>query len=100
MLAKIGHSYAVAVHGLTKFEPLLLDLIVRNSGHPSFLIGGDFDILPPEPPHLHRMNLHRYEAHGDTFVWLTTRLFAYLGAPRYYIETGRTSCRERVCQYG
>ena len=49
MLAKIAHSYAIAKHGRAdSFEPVLKKLIRGKSNTPTYYVGGDPIVLPPQ----------------------------------------------------
>jgi hypothetical protein len=91
MLAKIGHSYAVAKFGAGSFEPLLRDVILDRSEAAPFLIGGDHSGVHPDdqPGVLHdvfRSDVRR--ENGPSFFGVSIRLFALMGTPRYHVIVG------------
>lgn len=95
MLAKIGHSYAVAQLGIGNFQPLLLDII--NDRTPKFvgyLIGGS-PVREPRGSALHELSLERHALSDETLYVVRVRLFAYLGGPIYYVVAGTT---RRFCR--
>jgi hypothetical protein len=83
MIAKIGHSYAVANCGLGSFEPLLTDMILGKYHPIGHLVGGSFEDEPAEEE-LHTFALQRSTIGTVTFLIAIIRLFANLGAPRYH----------------
>ena len=88
MLAKIGHSYAVAEWGFHSFKPLLLDLIVGNSQTASYWVGGSGPVQAPDVGGLHRLELKREMLLATEYVVAYVRLFASFGAPEYRIVVG------------
>lgn len=90
MLAKIGHSYAVAQLGLDAFEPMLPDLILGKHASAPELVGGDASGPVPETePCLHHVYLQDCLSSGTKYVLATIRLFAFVGMPRYHVVVGR-----------
>lgn len=91
MLAKIGHSYAVANLGLGSFRPLLPDLILGKSSTAPYLVGGDASTQPPATePVLHHVYLQNCLTRGVEYVLVAIRLFAFVGMPRYHVVVGET----------
>lgn len=92
MLAKIGHSYAVAHLGLGTFEPLLSPVILGTSPFASHLVGGDVSVPTPEAePTLHHVYLQNCTSNGTEYVLVAIRLFALFGMPRYHVVVGRST---------
>ncbi len=88
MLAKIGHSYAVAEWGFHSFRPLLRDLILGRSQTASYWVGGSGRELPPDLSGLHRLELRREVSLATTYVVSYIRLFCNFGAPEYRVVVG------------
>jgi hypothetical protein len=89
MLAKIGHSYAIAELGEQAFRPILSDLILGRSTTPSYWVGGDASEEPPTTePLLHRIYLQNCVTSGIEYVLVAIRLFAFAGMPRYHVVVG------------
>jgi hypothetical protein len=89
MLAKIGYSYAVAELGFGSFEPLVLDTILGTEDYDSIghYVGGYIDYDPPSKER-HELDLLRYQV-GSARYWVAKiRLFAWLGAPTYFVVVG------------
>jgi hypothetical protein len=87
MLAKIGHSFAVAELGLDGFKPLLPELIRKGGLEVGPYIGGE-PRQPPESAALHEISLGRQRAHGKTYIVARIRLLACHGGPIYYAVVG------------
>jgi hypothetical protein len=90
MLAKIGHSYAVAELGLGGFRSLLTDIILGKSANAPDLVGGDGSgtPLPETELTLHDVYLQNCERNGIVYVLAAIRLFAFAGMPRYHVVVG------------
>lgn len=91
MLAKIGHSYAIANAPPGSFEPMLPDLILGNANiNASHLVGGDkSEPRPDAEPCLHSVHLQDCMSGGVVYTLARIRLFAFAGMPRYHVVVGR-----------
>jgi len=87
LLAKIGHSYAVAELGLGGFKPLLLETISGTVGKPDLLIGGMRDTLQPKGD-VHDLWLAQHQSRAGTFWIANIQLFANLQGPIYRAVVG------------
>jgi hypothetical protein len=89
MLAKIGHSLAVAILGKDKFAPLLKPLILSGDRMGNQYIGGE-PFLEKTRKELHTVALgyRRYE--GKDYVVATIRLFAQHQTPTYTVVVGES----------
>ena len=90
MLAKIAHSDAVARSNLNAWEPLLIDLILRNDIDPARYVGTlAVDEVPIESMFTFRV-VH-LSCTIDAIEYLVTkiRLFAGAPSPTYVLLTGR-----------
>jgi hypothetical protein len=89
MIAKIGHSFAVAILGQAKFKPLLLPLIREDDRNGIDYIGGG---VPEEPAidALHRLSIGYLRGAGKDFVAVQVRLLAKYGAPTYVAIVGES----------
>jgi hypothetical protein len=92
MLAKVGHSYAVAELGLGNFRPLLLGTIHNQTPlNLSHFIGSSIG-KPDEPTDLHEIGFApRGMIGGDELVIVKVRLFANLQGQTHYIVVGEQS---------
>ncbi len=91
MLGKIGHSFAVAELGLSRFNPLLAKLILE--GDTAFFnhIGGEPDLArDPSSGSLHEIGLGYQRANGKDYVVARVRLFAKQMGPIYYVVVGES----------
>jgi hypothetical protein len=71
MLAKIGHSYAVADLGLSMFRPLLPDFILGKSSAAPWLVGGDASSQAPDTePRLHHVYRNSVLSRVSNTFWL------------------------------
>jgi hypothetical protein len=92
MLAKIGHSYAVANMPPNSFEPMLPNLILGNDTdlYASYLVGGDKSGWSPKSAHcLHSGYLQDCTSGGVTYTLAGITLFEIVGMPRYHVIVGR-----------
>ena len=87
LLAKIGHSLAVAKYGLHSFRPLAVEFILRAKGDMGYLIGGTLE-QQPVVPHLHAYRCGGVTVGSRRYVVAEIRLFANLGAPLYHAVVG------------
>jgi hypothetical protein len=97
MLAKIGHSLAMAELGRGLFKPMLLDLILRDHRDSIRLIGGDPELSEPSNA-LHELGLGYLRVSGNDYVVATIRLFAHQGGPTYYVVVGE-SLESRIVKF-
>jgi hypothetical protein len=83
-LAKIAHSYSVLEHGVEKFEPFLIDIILgTDHSHYSYYIG---NLVSTEgiTSELHTLS---YEWIDDLLV-VYVRLYSRYGGPTYAVVAG------------
>lgn len=87
MLAKVGHSYAVAELGYGKFKPLLLSHIVDKelSNCGDFIGSFHKDELPSK--NIHELSIQ--EDNHKKYIIVRIRFLAILGTPTYYIVVGQ-----------
>lgn len=91
MLAKIGHSLAVAELGKDNFSPLLTKLICNGDQNSMRFIGGSPDDSTSEiPGTLHRLTLGFQKIKGRTYVVAQVRLFASYSSPTYSVVVGES----------
>ncbi|HBG28146.1 MAG: hypothetical protein A2Y10_06650 [Planctomycetes bacterium GWF2_41_51] len=87
LLAKIGHSFAVAELGYGNFKPLLLGLIVDKelSNCANFI--GSLDIDEKASRNIHELSI--YEDHQRNYIIVRMRFLAILGTPTYHVVVGQ-----------
>jgi hypothetical protein len=90
LLAKIGHSVAVAERGLDGFNPLLVNFILGNEIEKRFYyVGGPRRFKPAYSREgLHDLTLLALPVAEAVFLIARVRLFAQFGAPIYYVVVG------------
>jgi hypothetical protein len=100
LLAKIGHGFAVAAHGLEGFSPLLPDYILDKDRRLSHVVGSTTAsiILPPVgTPGLdvetasHAWTVGIRSVGGKHYVAVLIQLFRYLNFPVYEVIAGEAS---------
>lgn len=90
MLAKIAHSYSIAVIGNNSFVPFLPQVILkRNLDDRARYIGGLIQCEPDRPETLHEISFDHHTCGRSDLVSVRIRLFACLGAPTYFVVAGR-----------
>lgn len=86
MLAKIAHSYAVAVLGINGFDPFLPGIVLGTDPNIFHYVGGA--IASAEMPKtLHLLSLRK----ENGLVLADIRFFVALGGPAYRVVVGRES---------
>ncbi len=98
MLAKIGHSFAVATVGFDAFRPLALDLILGRTDNVSHTVGSISEIQPTVPDAGHVLSL---EYHVEPFkkralLIAGIRLFASIQTPSYHVVVGDVQTSQHV----
>jgi len=89
MLAKIGHSFAVAEYGLDRFNPLLPDYICEKKlWCPGYLVGGDPDPVSPSKYGIELRLIEMSIAGVKKYLLVKIRLFGTEGAPVYFAVVG------------
>jgi hypothetical protein len=91
MLAKIGHSFAIANTPPNSFEPMLPNLILGKAElDASYLVGGDKSGWSPKSePCLHSVYLQDCISDGVAYTLARIALFEFAGMPRYHVVVGR-----------
>jgi len=86
-IAKIGFSYAVAEWGENSFVPIILPLVRGEVDLFTDLVGGDYEIPPPNK-HIHELSHYVVENSYGKFLCVRIRLFCFAGSPVYHIVVG------------
>ena len=91
MLAKIGLGAAVAKLGLTGFEPLVRNFILKNPNEDGHWVGGfaGTDRATVACPSFHRLHLQAKQFSAGVFVVVEIQLFAEYGGPTNYVVVDR-----------
>jgi hypothetical protein len=86
MLAKIGHTFAIATGKLDGFRPLLPELILGRNPDAAFLVGGRFEIMPPSG-YGHEIYLESGQVGAKEIIAARIRLFSNVGTPNHGTPT-------------
>jgi hypothetical protein len=91
MLAKIGHSFAVAEFGWGSFDPLPqnLDTILNRTDDVAYTVGGDMELSPPihDAGHLTQARIW-IRPLGPPLLIIDIRLFASIDTPNFHVVVG------------
>lgn len=92
MLAKIAHSYAVALVGNGAFKPFLLDLILNDHNRINYYIGNEKQNGPiSQEPDFFSLGLHSMKLpNGKDALYVKIRLFSWLLTPVYVAIVGES----------
>lgn len=91
LLAKVAHGHAVAILGLGKFEPMLLNIILGNTNKVAYLVGGEEEIPPSAAPtkeHFLGITFQISEARKSALIVVHIRLFGQCGTPTFHAVAG------------
>lgn len=90
MLAKIAYSYTIAELGLGSFRPapLLLDVILGRTTNVAYVVGGDWEIPPPDPRGVHLLQMTCRVATNGALIIIEIRLFPAFETPHYRVVVG------------
>lgn len=93
MIAKIAHSYAVAEFGLDAFSPLLLNVILTDSGNWTHLVGGTDEPIEKadQKDLMHSLDAGIVRMATGSYLVVKVRLFARFNAPTYQAVVGSLS---------
>src|ERR1700724_2497607 len=93
LLAKIAHAFASAELLVENFDPILpnfIDFEIPAQGRSDlrdYFVGGHVEPIA-SAPYLHELGLGLAPTKEQMFVVAKIRLFAFLGAPIYYVAIG------------
>jgi hypothetical protein len=88
LLAKIGYCHTLCALDPGDFQPICLPYILGEKRNPSYIVGGSFEIAPPEPDLGYVLNTFGF---GDTerlMLLAEIRLYANLHTPTYHVVVG------------
>jgi hypothetical protein len=91
LIAKVAHSFSVAVHGANGFRPFLTDLILGRFDHLSHGLHwvGSEELTPAPTPELFSIKSEKYElVTGERWIVVWLQLFPFFGAPVYHVVVG------------
>jgi hypothetical protein len=96
LLAKIAHCYIIAEYGIDGFKPLCTDLILGKTDNWCHLVGGEFDIPPPQPGKGHITDIYLKVASPHILIIVDIRLFASNETPKYHVVAGSIDTKNPV----
>jgi hypothetical protein len=99
LLAKIGHSYAVAeLRSVGAFEPHCLDIILGRATNYAYVVGGSLELKSaPDSTSDHYLGLGLIKQTGlPTLLMATIRLFQQMGSPHHHVIVGRVKTQEQI----
>jgi hypothetical protein len=105
MLAKIAHSYAIALLGVDGFKPYLQEFILGKESNYGKHVGGGMD-QKRDTNQFHRILTGHLILNGTIYLFMKIRLFARLGPetscpPSYWVIIGELTPTqlERLTNY-
>jgi len=88
LIAKISHCATVALVGLDKFKPYLMDIILRASPDFHYYVGGSLEKQPESEKADITFNIFDMKHPSGHFVICQMRMFADIGGPLYEVVVG------------
>jgi hypothetical protein len=96
LLAKIAYCHTLCVLDPGDFRPICLPYILGEKENPSYIVGGTFDIAPPEPDNGYVLNTIGF-TEADRFMLLAEiQLFSNLHTPTYHVVVGDIHGAEKI----
>ncbi|MDA9425363.1 hypothetical protein [Bradyrhizobium genomosp. I (2014)] len=87
MLAKIGYCHLLTELPVGSFRPICLPYILGTKPNPSFVVGGTFDVAPPEEVG-YRLQTAAFGSCELLMLVAEIRLFSNKGTPTYHVLVG------------
>jgi hypothetical protein len=88
LLAKIGYCHMLTILEPTDFRPVCLPYILGEKRNPSYIVGGTFDVAPPDPHNGYVLNTLGFIETGRMMLLAEIRLFSNLHTPIYHVVVG------------
>jgi hypothetical protein len=88
LLAKIGYCHMLTILEPTDFRPVCLPYILGEKRNPSYIVGGTFDVAPPDPQNGYVLNTLGFIETGRMMLLAEIRLFSNLHTPIYHVVVG------------
>lgn len=88
LLAKIGYGQVLWALEPHEFRPLWVPYILGEKSNVSYVVGGTFDIPPPDAGIGYSLNTAVYGDKGRVFLIALVRLYANLQSPLYHVVVG------------
>jgi hypothetical protein len=96
LLAKIAYCHTLCVLDPGDFRPICLPYILGEKRNPSYIVGGTFDIAPPEPGLGYALNTFGFAGADRLMLLAEIRLYANLHAPTYHVVVGDIWGAEKI----
>ncbi|MBD8890306.1 HNH endonuclease [Roseibium litorale] len=88
MIAKIGYGQVLTSLAPSEFEPICLPYILGQKENPSFIVGGDPEIHPPEKDNGYRLSHMAFGTRDQLLLVAEVRLLANEHTPTYHVVVG------------
>ncbi len=88
MIAKIGYGQVLTSLSPHEFDPICLPYILGEKTNPSFIVGGDSEIRPPEKDIGYRTSHMAFGTESQLLLVAEVRLLANEHTPTYHVIVG------------
>ena len=96
LLAKIAYCHTLCALEPGDFRPICLPYILGERRNPSFVVGGTFDLAPPDRDHGYALNTMGFIEADRLMLMAEIRLFANLHTPTYHVVVGDIRGFDRI----
>jgi hypothetical protein len=96
LLAKIAFCHMLCALDLGDFRPICVPYILGEKGNPSYIVGGSFDLAPPDLDHGYVLNTMGFMEADRLMLMAEIRLFANLQTPTYHVVVGDIRGTDRI----
>lgn len=96
LLAKIGYCHMLTLLDPGEFRPICLPYILGEKRNASYIVGGSFDIAPPQPHNGYVLNTLGFIEMGRLMLLAEIRLFSNLHTPTYHVVVGDVRGIEKI----
>lgn len=98
MIAKIGYGHTLCTLNPGDFRPICLSYIMGETKNVSFVVGGQFDIDPPDEAQGYVLRTAVFGSLEQIMLIAEVRLVANAHTPKYHVVVGDVIGRERVAR--
>jgi hypothetical protein len=96
LLAKIGYCHMLTLLDPGDFRPICLPYILGEKRNASYIVGGAFDVAPPDPNNGYVLNTLGFIEMGRMMLLAEIRLFSNLQTPTYHVVVGDVQGAEKI----
>jgi hypothetical protein len=96
LLAKIGYGHLLTVLDPGDFRPICLPYILGEKSNPSYIVGGTFDIAPPEADQGYVLKTVGFAEGNRLMLIAEIRLIANDHTPTYHVVVGDISGHDNI----